>query len=68
MKERVARGEVCLDDRDVSTYHCLESAHKQLEVKVRIMTSVAVSPVVKVSRHGNVQEEEVVVEVTLCEL
>ena len=64
----VTRGEVFLDDRDIGVHEGLDSAHKELEVKVHVVTCVAVSSVVYVCCHGDVEEKEVVIDIKLCKL
>ena len=65
--ECIARREMFVDDGNIGTNERVGSAHKQLEVKVRVETSVRMSPIVYVGRRGDIEEEEMVIEVMMCE-
>ena len=63
----VASGKVLLDNKHICTDHSLGSAHKELEVKVCVETGVRVHSVVNFGHHGNVEEEEIVIEVLMSD-
>ena len=48
---------------EIGGYQCFSSAHKQLEIEINVKTCVAVSAVVCVGCHGDVEKEKVVIEV-----
>ena len=60
-------GGKCFLTINISVQMTVLAPPTELEVKVRIKTGVRVHSVVHFGRHGNVEEEEIVIEVVMSE-